>query len=187
MKARQFDPRRLDVEVFAKHSETLEGAWPLAAMQRLHDCCHPQWSGAHLAAVRWLARGEPRTSITGEAQTWLHLAMQTELALVCQRCLGPVDTPLRFETTLRFVRGEEAAAELDADSDEDVLALTRALDLQALVEDELLLSLPLVPRHEGCSMSLPADDSQAAEAAQVDPASPFAALSVLKQRPSDAQ
>ena len=45
-----------------------------------------------------------------------------------------------------FVRGEDAAAELDAESDFDVLTLTRSLDLRELVEDELLLALPLVPR-----------------------------------------
>ena len=57
---------------------------------------------------------------------------------------------LHIEKALRFVHGEDAAAELDADSDDDVLASSRSLDLRALIEDELLLALPLVPRHEAC-------------------------------------
>jgi uncharacterized protein len=36
-----------------------------------------------------------------------------------------------------------------------VLALEPALDLKELVEDELLLALPLVPRHEVCPEPLP--------------------------------
>jgi uncharacterized protein len=182
MKARPFDPRRLDVEAFAKHGESLQGEWPMATMQRLIDCCHPQGVEAPQASVRWRARGELRASITKEVQPWLHLAAQADLLLVCQRCLGPVDSPLRFERPWRFVHGEESAAELDADSDEDVLALTHTLDLQALIEDELLLALPLVPRHEHCDTPVPAEDFATGEAAKSE--SPFAALSALKQRPS---
>ncbi len=54
--------------------------------------------------------------------------------------------------------GEEAAAALDAESDDDVLALESSLDLHALVEDELLLALPLVPRHDECPEPLPVRD-----------------------------
>ena len=56
----------------------------------------------------------------------------------------------QVERRIRFVDGEDAGGALDADSDDDVLALTPALDLHELVEDELLLALPLVPRHEVC-------------------------------------
>ena len=65
------------------------------------------------------------------------------------------------------------------DSEDDVLALTRALDLRELVEDELLLALPIVPRHEVCPEPLPqpADDAAPAEPAP----HPFAALAALKR------
>ncbi len=55
---------------------------------------------------------------------------------------------LEAERSIFFVEGEDAAAALDAESEDDVLALTPALDLEALIEDELLLALPLIPRHE---------------------------------------
>ena len=79
-----------------------------------------------------------------------------------------------------FVEGEEAAAALDAETEDDVLALTPTLDLLALVEDELLLALPLVPRHEVCLQPLPralVDDDPAVASAD----NPFAALAALKQ------
>ena len=77
-----------------------------------------------------------------------------------------------------FVKGEDAAAALDAEAEDDVLALTPALDLRELIEDELLLALPLVPRHAHCPEPLP---RAFVEDPAVDPAdNPFAALAVLK-------
>ena len=90
--------------------------------------------------------------------------------------------PLHAERRIFFVDGEEAAAALDAESDDDVLALTPALDLADLIEDELLLALPLVPRHERCPEPLPRGFVEADPA--TDPAdNPFAVLAALKRGP----
>ena len=111
-------------------------------------------------------------------QLWLHVAAQATLNLECQRCLQPVAVPLDVSRSFRFVHGEATAAELDADSEDDVLALTRALDLHELVEDELILALPLVPRHEVCTQPLaaPGGDPEPVE----ERPNPFAALAALK-------
>ena len=99
--------------------------------------------------------------------------------LVCQRCLGPVEAVLDADRSFLFVAGEDAAAALDADSEDDVLALTRSLDLRELVEDELLLALPLVPRHEECPepLEVPPD----ADAPVEEKKNPFAVLAALKR------
>ena len=104
------------------------------------------------------------------------LTNEAQVALTCQRCLQPVETPLELERSLRFVPGEAEAAALDADSEEDVLALPRWLDLRELAEDELLLALPIVPRHEQCPVPLPS----AAGEEEVARENPFAALQALK-------
>jgi uncharacterized protein len=83
--------------------------------------------------------------------------------------------PLGVDRRFRFVADEAEAERLDADSEDDVLAIEPALDLQALVEDELILALPLVPRHEHCT--LPAD-----AAADGDAAHPFAGLAAWRRR-----
>ena len=94
---------------------------------------------------------------------------------VCQRCLQPFNTPVEVDRAFRFVPTEGEAEALDADSEDDVLALGTSFDLIGLIEDELLLAWPLVPRHVRCA--------QAAQAAAVEPASsPFAALATLKGR-----
>ena len=55
-----------------------------------------------------------------------------------------------MERSFRFVPDEEMAAAQDEQSEEDVLALSRSFDLVELVEDELLMEMPLAPRHEVC-------------------------------------
>ena len=175
------DPRRLDVERFATDHGRLQGQWPLNGMQRLVEACHVEVLPAASDQVDWQAVGERRRRHVGaDANAWLQLRLDTQVSLTCQRCLGPVEASLQVERWFQFVAGEEQAAQLDADSEEDVLASTRSLDLHQLAEDELLLALPLVPRHEVCPQPLrPAapPDSQ-----QVEPAAnPFSALAALKR------
>jgi len=179
MKSRAADPRHLDVEAFAKEAGELDGEWPLPALVRLADAAHAEARPSEADPVSWHAKGERRTVRGGEPQTWLHLRADARLSLVCQRCLGPVDARIESQRSFLFVAGEDAAAQLDADSEDDVLALTRSLDLRELVEDELLLALPLVPRHELCPEPLPVPDD-APEAADERP-NPFAALAALKR------
>lgn len=180
MKSRPVDPRHLDVESFAKEGAVLEGEWPLAALDRLADAAHADAKPAATDVAAWRAEGESRPVRGAAPQTWLHLRASARLSLVCQRCLGPVATPLQAERSFLFVEGENTAAQLDADTEDDVLALTRSLDLQTLVEDELLLAMPLVPRHELCPQPLPLpDDDQPDE----QKPNPFAALAALKRGP----
>jgi uncharacterized protein len=127
----------------------------------------------------WQARGERRTVRGGVPQPWLHLSARTKMDLVCQRCLQPLPVEVTAQRSFLFVAGEHQAAELDAECEDDVLALTRSLDLAELVEDELLLSLPLVPRHAACPLHLPADPG---EPLSEDRPNPFAALAALKGR-----
>ncbi|MBE2244287.1 MAG: DUF177 domain-containing protein [Burkholderiaceae bacterium] len=184
MKPREFDPRRLDIERFAAEGGALEGDWPLAGMQRLCDACHVAPGADAADRVRWSAGGEQRRRAGQAAQAWLHLTLDAKVDLTCQRCLSAVTVGLVVDRWFRFVDGEERAAALDAESEDDVLASSRTFDLHELAEDELLLALPLVPRHEVCPQPLaapigagdPHDDPGPAE-------SPFAALAALKRMP----
>ena len=144
---------------FAKAAGRLEGEWPLRGLERLNELRVAGPTDDVPDAVVWSARGEKRPLQDGEAQTWLHVLASATMHLECQRCLAPVVVPVAAERSFRFVHGEDAAAQLDAASDDDVLALTRALDLRELIEDELLLGLPIVPRHDVCPnpLTLPAE------------------------------
>jgi len=180
MKARAFDPERLDVEAFAREAGHLRGEWPLNGMLRLAECAHADMALGAADRVAWHARGERRKGQGVELQPWLHLHLNARLALTCQRCLGPVETALAVDRRFCFVAGENQAAALDDQMEDDVLALTRALDLRALAEDELLLALPLVPRHEHCQLPLVAGAAEARSEEGAAP-NPFAALGALRR------
>ena len=82
------------------------------------------------------------------------------------------------------------ASARDAGDEEDVLALPRSLKVSELMEDELILALPLVPLHSVCPVPLPyleSSETQASThiiadslAAAADKPNPFAVLAQLK-------
>ncbi len=179
MKLREHDPLRLDVVAFAADGRELVGDWPGLDLQRLSDSqSTPQDSLPH--AVQWRAIGERRISAGASPQLWLQLSAQTTVWLTCQRCLQPFEHRLDVHQRLRFARDEAEAEALDAETEDDVLALRRWFDLRELVEDELILALPLVPRHEVCAQPLPMPADAAIEDVEPTKANPFAQLQSLK-------
>lgn len=180
MKPRLRDPLRLDVAALAKEADRLEGRWPLRGFERLIESTPADARPLESDEVVWQAAGEMRPVRGGAPEVWLHVGAEAAVKLECQRCLQPVAVPLAVQRSFRFAPDETTAAQIDADSEDDVLVLTRALDLHELVEDELILALPLVPRHDLCPQPLeaPAD----AEEAPAERPNPFAALAALKRR-----
>lgn len=179
MTSRAHDPLRLDMAVFAAEGAELAGRWPGIELTRLAESqAVPQDQPP--AEVTWTARGERRAVAGGAPETWLTLTASTSVWLTCQRCLQPFESPLTVAQRVRFVRDEAEAETLDAELEDDVLALPRWLDLRSLVEDELLLGLPIVPRHAGpCPQPL-LPTAGAGEAAESARPNPFAALRALK-------
>jgi uncharacterized protein len=180
-----FKARRLDVMAFAEAGADLVGELSLTTLPRLLDSLHRPLSDAPAPVARWQARGSLHTIRGGTRQARLHLQVQASAPLECQRCLDTVDTPLEVDRQFVFAATEEAAAALDEDEEDDVLVLSRHFDLIELVEDELLLALPVVPRHAHCPRDLspggevspPPDVIAPTEA---DRPHPFAALAALK-------
>jgi len=182
MKPRAFVPEKLELAAFIHDGASLEGEWPAASLERLADGAATEAPAEGWPPVRWRLLGETRQAKGAKAQAWLQVTAQAQVALTCQRCLKPVDEHIDVDRWIRFVDTEAEAAALDADSDDDVLALPRHLDARELIEDELLLALPLVPRHEVCPEPLPlADDEDAAADEEGERPNPFAALAALKR------
>lgn len=179
MSDRRFDPRSVDIAAFARQGTDESGTCALITLDRLCRESHADSKPAAQEQVQWRATGETRAQRGSPPQVRLHLEARARLSLVCQRCLQPVDTELQALRSFQFVDGEEQAAAIDADSEDDVLPLTRTLDLIELVEDELLLSLPLVPRHGTCPQPLKVRDNDESFEELVHP---FAALSRLKRK-----
>lgn len=175
---KEFVAARLDVKAFAQAAASLSGQDALQDYPRL--IAELNGSPAGLQVI-WSARGEVRAVAGGAEQVWLHLHAQTRLPLTCQRCLEAVMVGVEVDRPFHFVADEDQAAALDDESEEDVLVLDRAFDLPSLVEDELLMALPLVPRHEQCPSEprLAASDPGFEAESEAKP-HPFAVLARLR-------
>jgi len=113
-----------------------------------------------------------------EGGYWLHLKVHGQFDLTCQRCLGAMPFTLDIDTELQVIPPgapwpdevlEDGAVSLGADA----IAANEALVLTELIEEEVLLALPIVPRHDGCAPPERKDGKQAT--------SPFAVLAQLKK------
>ena len=75
------------------------------------------------------------------------------VSMTCQRCLEPVTVPLDAAFRLGLVESDESASELADELDPLIVRRNDTCSLAQLVEDELILALPIVPRHaegSGC-------------------------------------
>lgn len=175
----RFDPRRL-----ARESAELHGTLPTGRMHRL------------ASAVIELGKAvafEASFSIDENGRPLIEGRAETEVTLRCQRCLesmaATIQAPFRLAVVVSEADAERLPEELDAVIVEDGI-----IETAAMVEDELILALPLVGRHgdiEDCGIdrrhleSLPDSDSDAAAVEETDRTSPFAALETLKRDRED--
>ncbi|MGH8281213.1 MAG: YceD family protein [Gammaproteobacteria bacterium] len=107
------------------------------------------------------------------------------LVLICQRCFGKLSCPVTVDFSLIWVRSEADTARLP-EAYEPLMSVTGNVKLTELVEDELLLALPMVALHElstECSRRVPCGSPRRKkESIEAAPAKPFAALKALKRR-----
>lgn len=135
-----FDAFRL-----AREGRVLAGKLDVGASERLADrLANRVVPGA--ATVAWRIAGT--TDRAGRPA--LEVAIDGSVPVTCQRCLGDFALPVAQRTIAVLARNEADADALDADSDDEVLVADRLLDPEALVEDELLLTLPYAPMHGAC-------------------------------------
>ena len=160
---------RFDAFELSAGSDEIAGKTDARRLSRVADQLA---AGIEPAPVTWRIGGGRDAS----SRPALVVQVEGAVPLVCQRCMQPFASPVSQQTVLLLARDEAELARLDAEESEVVLANTM-LDPLSLVEDELLLSLPISPRH--------GEDECAAARRAVPEAgkpSPFAALAALKAR-----
>lgn len=131
-----------------------------------------------------------------EGRRRLQGSLQTSVKQLCQRCLQPMQQELDCNLDVLIMDSEQELHELPdavAAATDIIVDEAGELDVLALIEDELLLSLPVVPMHEDadCSAVLNelkrrADAESRANGAngangEGRSSSPFAVLAALKQ------
>jgi uncharacterized protein len=173
--------RKLSIAAFALEAAPLEGKAPLVQLVRLAE---EAVQAQAQRMVHFQALGSMRSDAAGAPVPWLQLNGQVEIDLVCQRCLEPVSTLVQFDREFRFVESEEAALDQDEDAEEDLLVSSPQFDLLELVEDELLMALPVSPKHDKCPGDLKLSAADADFGATSERPNPFAKLAQLKMSKS---
>lgn len=157
---------------FAAEGGRVAGRLALAALPRLADALTNRAGGLDCELSGWRAADQATVRLG------LRLQVAGRLWLRCQRCLDEVAFDCAIDRRLLLV--PEGAAwpeeELEAD-DYDAIPAAREQSVLALVEEEVLLALPAVPRHAECCS--PA--AEAGEAEEESRPSPFAALAGLRK------
>lgn len=169
-------PERIHPARLALEHTRLSGRIPLSAMPRLLECLQPPAGKANaVVELEFSNDSDARTLIRGHAHT--------RVSLRCQRCLEPVDWPLDARFSLALVHSDDEAAALPDDY-EPLLWPGESGSLAELVEDELLLAMPAVPRHADAAACGPlATQTQHEPAPGADrDDNPFAVLEQLKQK-----
>lgn len=162
-------PANIMLEKWADIGFFWQGALTIAELPRLAE--QAEIDGVLAASVA-LAKAD--------GIIWLNYQLSGTLLLQCQRCLEPLSLQAKGQYRLAVLADEAQTALID---DADYLLLdelgagnVHKLPIKQLMEDELLLGLPLSPRHDDCQMLINDDDTQEQEPED----NPFAILAGLK-------
>ena len=159
-----FDAFRL-----ARLRETLRGTATMADLPRLAESVLDPG-----ASLRYDVEGR----VDHDGHPGAVMKLSGRLPLRCERCNAPVQFALEREVPFRFVQDEQELNALPIEDDEvEEVVGSAAMDLLAWVEEEAILCLPLVPRHEDCAVPF-ADTAAPADAERPHP---FAALAKLRR------
>ena len=135
-------PIVIDSQAFGLDGGLLQGELLVASLTRLHDLLTDS-SGAVVYRI------EGRVGPPHRPQ-WV-VDVTGVLFLCCQRCLETLAYPLAVHSLLEFVDDDADLTQEELEDDSrDFLPNQKALDVAVLIEDEILLALPTVLRHDGC-------------------------------------
>lgn len=147
----KFIPEHIDPFRYAEQNLRLDGVVKIADMQRLSSNLS---SNEDVVAVNFQF-GKDEQGVT-----FLKGHLKTQLLLQCQRCMEPFSYEIMSDFVLGIVSTLDEANALP-ERYEPAMAKDGELALRELIEDELILNLPIIPRHEpeDCKVKLPLIDS----------------------------
>ena len=175
---RQVLPHSVDALKLCQQRAVVSGFVSLAMLPRLSAQLHTV-EGSAFAELAFGVDEQSRRILTGRVTALL--------PLVCQRCLEGIAITVESEPALALVWNDEQASHLPRSLD-PVLLESPELDLYTIVEDELLLAMPLVAHHESGTCVAPPLNIEQPDLDQDDDEkeNPFQVLASLKSVVKDA-
>jgi uncharacterized protein len=164
-------PEHIDPFRYAEQSLSLDGILNIAVMKRL---------SANVIANDNTVKVNLHFGVDEQQVTYLTGHLESKLTLQCQRCMEPFNYEIITDFALGIISTLDEANALP-ERYEPVLATEGNLALRELIEDEIILNLPIIPRHEldECNVTLPLGDS---EWEQGKGENPFNVLESLKHK-----
>jgi DUF177 domain-containing protein len=158
----------------ARRRATISGTIDATTLPRLSDRLADEGGGGALVSWRITGCTDPAEHPA------LELALDGSVPLVCQRCMQTFDWPIEQCTLVLLARDQRELGQLDAEEEHEVILAQAPLETTALVEDELLLTLPFSPR---CGRAACTEDAMHAADVTRGPEreSAFAVLAGLKR------
>ncbi|QWD99939.1 DUF177 domain-containing protein [Polynucleobacter sp. JS-Mosq-20-D10] len=133
----------------------------------------------------WQVKTHFADSLGSEPRQILELAVKGRIHLVCQSCLQDCGLDLAQESRFVMVATEEEADAFPMEDDQqEPLVVSQHFDLLGLIEDEILLSMPLIPKHpKGACQPHASSFGEVGEAAEDSekPQNPFNILKNMKK------
>ncbi len=174
-------PAAIDSREFTRRRQVLEGAGPVSAFERLGSLLSRDDS-----RLTWQVSGSRRRRADASEEEVIDLAIDGEVSMPCVRCLAEVPVSIGVRRSFRLVGSEQQAAREDLeDLDFDVLVSSSRFDLAGLIEDEALLALPALARHDACeALAVPgsgADQPGPGTGSDEVKRNPFAVLESLRK------
>jgi uncharacterized protein len=138
----------IDNIAFAKKNELIQGVLSLGSFPRLAELLKHTSEISNLAdKIEYVLHGE--TSNLG--QHYLHLTIKADLTTACQRCMSamPLIINLNFVYLISDVNDADfEALDVDNNDDYDLQQANQAMDVVALIEDEVIIAMPIASMHE---------------------------------------
>lgn len=154
---------------------TFEGNIPLTDLPRLHEALASD--KAEIEVTVAFERGK-------QNQVLMNMTLIATMELVCQRCLDIMTFTTSNIYHYMFMHNERGQIMLPEGYDALELGAKDPFDLKVLIEDELLLALPIIPIHEvnDCQQLVELSEPEPIED-EVQRSNPFNVLAQLKRDP----
>ncbi len=165
-------PPLFDVWRMVANQRRFEGSLPIAHMPRLCELLAEPEGDCQYAVEFY------RDTLKIDV---MHIRLNAVLHLICQRTLERFAYPVAIDQRLGLIRDEAQEAALPEDMEAVLIDGHGEVSPVQLIEDELLLAVPLVPINPGASEIDPKWAEQ--EEPEQEKSTPFAALAALKDRP----
>ena len=161
-------PEMLDFMRQVELNRTIEGNYPLAKLERLAETLlHNE---GYVSAKLEFCHSAGFACLKAKASV--------KLLVKCQRCLKPMETEVTGSFKFALVNSEEDF-DLLPEEFEPYLLEGSEQSIIDLIEDELLLSFPMVTVHEDACSDFMTSQAKAIKATK-EASHPFAALKALK-------